>query len=127
MAFGRRALQIAIGLAAVAIGVGLFAFSEHQRERRHANRPQAIVGRLLELAHLRSSDTIYDLECGDGSVVVTAATRYRARAWCFDIYNLAPASSPLERSWRLATDRRIRRWSVRGTGPRQTVGGRRYR
>jgi SAM-dependent methyltransferase len=86
MAFGRRALQMAIGLAAVAIGVGLFAFSEHQRERRHANRPQAIVGRLLELAHRRSSDTIYDLECGDGSVVVTAATQYGARGWCFDIY-----------------------------------------
>jgi methylase of polypeptide subunit release factors len=33
-----------------------------------------------------SSDTIYDLECGDGRVVVTAATQYGARGWCFDIY-----------------------------------------
>jgi predicted enzyme related to lactoylglutathione lyase len=28
MVFGRRALQMAIGLVAVAIGVGLFAFSD---------------------------------------------------------------------------------------------------
>jgi hypothetical protein len=86
MAFRQRALQLAIGLVAVAMAVGLFALSERQRERRHANRRQAIAGQLLQLAHLRSSDTIYDLECGDGRVVVTAARQYGARGWCFDIY-----------------------------------------
>jgi len=48
-----------------------------------AFRPSA-----LQTAHLSSSDTIYDLECGDGGVIVTAASQYGARGWCFDIYIL---------------------------------------
>jgi SAM-dependent methyltransferase len=38
------------------------------------------------MARLSSSDTIYDLECGDGGVVVAAAKQFGARGWCFDIY-----------------------------------------
>lgn len=47
--------------------------------------PQPIVDKMLELARVRKSDLVYDLGCGDGRIVVTAAKRYGARAVGFDI------------------------------------------
>lgn len=47
--------------------------------------PQAVVDRMLELAELRVDDVLYDLGCGDGRIVVTAAKRYGVRAVGFDI------------------------------------------
>jgi hypothetical protein len=82
----QRAVQLLGGLAAVAAVLALYGLSERERERRHSKRPQAVVDRLIDVAHLSASDTLYDLECGDGSVVVSAAKRYGAHAWCFDIY-----------------------------------------
>jgi SAM-dependent methyltransferase len=47
--------------------------------------PQPVVDRMLELAQVKKSDLVYDLGCGDGRIVVTAAKRYGARAIGFDI------------------------------------------
>jgi SAM-dependent methyltransferase len=47
--------------------------------------PQPIVDKMLELAKVKNSDVVYDLGCGDGRIVVTAAKRYGARAVGFDI------------------------------------------
>lgn len=41
--------------------------------------PQAIIQRMLILAHVTESDTVYDLGCGDGRVLITAAQLYKAR------------------------------------------------
>jgi SAM-dependent methyltransferase len=82
----QRAAQIAAGLLAVGLVLGLWELSERGRERRHAKRPDAVTDRLLQLARLSASDRVYDLECGDGGVVVAAAQRSGARGWCFDIY-----------------------------------------
>lgn len=82
----RRSIQICSGLLAVAFVLGLYQLSEWERERRHARRPDLVVNELLRLAHVQADDRIYDLECGDGAVVVTAAARYGAHGWCFDIY-----------------------------------------
>ncbi len=35
---------------------------------------------MLELAHVQSSDVVYDLGSGDGRIVITAARQYGARA-----------------------------------------------
>ncbi len=40
--------------------------------------PMETVERMLEMAEVRSEDTIYDLGCGDGRIVITAAERYNA-------------------------------------------------
>ncbi len=47
--------------------------------------PQPVVDKMLELAGIRPSDVIYDLGCGDARSVVTAAERYGARGFGFDI------------------------------------------
>jgi SAM-dependent methyltransferase len=47
--------------------------------------PQPVVNKMLELARVTKKDLVYDLGCGDGRIVVTAAKRYGARAIGFDI------------------------------------------
>jgi SAM-dependent methyltransferase len=47
--------------------------------------PEAVVARMLELAHVGPDDVVYDLGCGDGRIVVEAARRYGAHAVGFDI------------------------------------------
>jgi precorrin-6B methylase 2/outer membrane protein assembly factor BamB len=47
--------------------------------------PQDVVEKMLELANVRRGDVVYDLGCGDGRVVVTAARKYGCKAVGFDI------------------------------------------
>lgn len=47
--------------------------------------PDDVVNRMLELAAVKPDDVVYDLGCGDGRIVITAAQRYGARAVGIDI------------------------------------------
>lgn len=47
--------------------------------------PQSTVDKMLELAELKPTDVLYDLGCGDGRIVVTAAKKYGVKAVGFDI------------------------------------------
>lgn len=47
--------------------------------------PQAVVDKMLELAEIKPDDVVYDLGCGDGRIVVTAARKYGVKAVGFDI------------------------------------------
>lgn len=47
--------------------------------------PEHVVAAMLELAGTQSSDVVYDLGCGDGRVVITAAKEYGARGLGVDI------------------------------------------
>jgi predicted RNA methylase len=39
-----------------------------------------VVHKMLQLAEVGPNDTVYDLGCGDGRTIITAARRYGARA-----------------------------------------------
>ncbi len=47
--------------------------------------PQDVVEKMLELAEVKKDDLVYDLGCGDGRIVVTAAKKYGCRAVGYDI------------------------------------------
>ena len=47
--------------------------------------PQSIVKQMLELASVKPGDMVYDLGCGDGRVIITAAKQYGVRAVGIDI------------------------------------------
>lgn len=47
--------------------------------------PQEVVDGMLKLAGVHTGDTLIDLGCGDGRIVVTAAKRYGVQATGIDI------------------------------------------
>ncbi len=47
--------------------------------------PQEVVDRMLQMARVQKSDTVYDLGCGDGRIVITAAERHGARGVGIDL------------------------------------------
>jgi LEA14-like dessication related protein len=47
--------------------------------------PQEVVDKMLELVDVKKDELLYDLGCGDGRIVVTAAKRYGCKAVGFDI------------------------------------------
>jgi SAM-dependent methyltransferase len=47
--------------------------------------PNDVVEKMLELAKVAKNDVVYDLGCGDGRIVVTAAKKHGCRGVGFDI------------------------------------------
>ena len=47
--------------------------------------PHEVVAEMLRLAEVDNRDTVYDLGCGDGRLVITAAKKYGARGVGIDI------------------------------------------
>ncbi|HEV2610310.1 MAG TPA: class I SAM-dependent methyltransferase [Noviherbaspirillum sp.] len=47
--------------------------------------PQPVVDKMLQMAKVTKKDLLYDLGCGDGRMVVTAAKKYGARGIGIDI------------------------------------------
>jgi ubiquinone/menaquinone biosynthesis C-methylase UbiE len=47
--------------------------------------PQEVVDRMLALAEVTAKDVVYDLGCGDGRIVITAAQKYGAHGVGVDI------------------------------------------
>ena len=73
----------AYGLA----GTSAFAAGEPARslDVPYVPTPQGVVNRMLQLADVKESDLLYDLGCGDGRIVITAAKRYGARGIGVDL------------------------------------------
>jgi len=51
----------------------------------YVTTPQDVVERMLEIAKVTKNDVVYDLGCGDGRIVITAAQRYGCRAVGYDV------------------------------------------
>src|SRR5262249_35042502 len=67
--------------------LALFGADDKERELDvvYWPTPQNVVDRMLELAEVKKSDLVYDLGCGDGRIVVTAAKKYGCKAVGYDI------------------------------------------
>ena len=51
----------------------------------YVSTPHDVVAKMLEIANVTKDDVVYDLGCGDGRIVVTAAKRHGCRAVGYDI------------------------------------------
>lgn len=88
-----------VGLLGIAAAAAALVFFKHQAfkpsyepapPRPLVNAPyistsEKVVDRMLELAAVGPDDVVYDLGCGDGRILVTAAKRHGCRCVGFDI------------------------------------------
>jgi len=51
-----------------------------QRMAPYVPSPQEIIDRMLEVAQARQGDTVIDVGCGDGRILITAVQKFRAKA-----------------------------------------------
>ncbi len=64
-------LLVAVPLAAQPIG---------QRMAPYVPSPQEIIDRMLEVAQAKRGETVVDLGCGDGRILITAVQKFQAKA-----------------------------------------------
>lgn len=46
----------------------------------YVTSPEHAVDKMLQMANLKSGETLYDLGCGDGRILIAAAERYKVKA-----------------------------------------------
>jgi ubiquinone/menaquinone biosynthesis C-methylase UbiE len=46
----------------------------------YVNSPEHAVDKMLQMANLRPGETLYDLGCGDGRILIAAAERFKVKA-----------------------------------------------
>jgi cyclopropane fatty-acyl-phospholipid synthase-like methyltransferase len=81
----RSTLFMGLFCIAIALAAGAASAAEQQNLAPYVPSPQAVVEKMLELAGVASSDMVYDLGCGDGRIVITAAQKYGAHGVGIDI------------------------------------------
>lgn len=86
----RQLMVMAKGLLAVAVlalgGVATFAADDKtEPDVIFVPTPHEVVEKMLEVAKVTKNDVVYDLGCGDGRIVLTAARKYGCKAKGFDI------------------------------------------
>ena len=75
----RRTLLMATGAASIA-GCGAFdRIPIRPPDAPYVPTKQEVVEGMLDLARVSANDVVYDLGCGDGRMVITAARKYGAR------------------------------------------------
>ena len=68
-----------------AIGGALAQQAGRTPEVPYVSTPTTVVEEMLRTAGVKASDIVYDLGCGDGRIVITAAKQYGARGVGIDI------------------------------------------
>lgn len=53
----------------------------------YVNTPEHAVDRILDMARLKQGETLYDLGCGDGRILITAVRKYKVKAVGVEISN----------------------------------------
>jgi len=78
-----QSLAVILSLCLFALLSPPLSFGQQRQLRspdvHYAPTPQRVVDRMLRLAKVGPRDVVYDLDSGDGRVVITAAKQYGAR------------------------------------------------
>ena len=85
--------ELLLWSAMIAIVVASSNFGFSQERRRPVRKPDVpftpsvdqVVDMMLRTAEVTDKDTVYDLGCGDGRIVIAAASKYGARGVGVDI------------------------------------------
>lgn len=72
-------------LAATLLFSGVLPGQEEERRVPYVPSPNEVVEEMLKAVNLKASDVVYDLGCGDGRIVITAAQKYGTRGVGVDI------------------------------------------
>src|SRR5438094_794286 len=77
-------------LALFAVGSAAQALGQESRPQREPDVPyvptsEDVVAAMLKAADVKKGDLVYDLGCGDGRIVITAAQKYGTRGVGIDI------------------------------------------
>ncbi len=75
-----RALSIALLLSSFAASSFAQKFGAAENLAPYIPTPEAVVQRMLEAAHVKPGDVVYDLGAGDGRIVIMAAQKFGAKA-----------------------------------------------
>lgn len=74
----------------------------------YVSSPNKVVDRMLELANVRPGETVYDLGCGDGRILIAAVKNYKARAVGVEISpKLAAQATDRIRKEGISSDARV--------------------
>jgi len=82
------ALLILCGMLGFIGGVERSALAEEEEAKPdvvYVPTPNDVVAKMLQLAKVTKSDVVYDLGCGDGRIVVTAASKFGCKGVGYDI------------------------------------------
>jgi precorrin-6B methylase 2 len=75
-----RLYAIALLLVSAAPPAAAQKFGAAENLAPYIPTPEDIVDRMLNAAHIKAGETVYDLGSGDGRVVIAAAQKYGAKA-----------------------------------------------
>ena len=79
----------AVTLVGFAAPLALLTFSPALQAQRFGNpevlapdfpTPQVVIEKMLQLAHVKPGETVYDLGSGEGRIVIAAAREFKAKA-----------------------------------------------
>jgi ribosomal protein L11 methylase PrmA len=81
---------LAVALAVVGLAGATEALAQTAAPSRRPDvifvpTPEVVVEAMLQVANVTKNDVVFDLGCGDGRIPITAAKKYGARGFCFDI------------------------------------------
>jgi tRNA G37 N-methylase Trm5 len=81
-------LQLLLAMAALGAGLwqaGMVRADERLPTVPYVPTPEEVVEKMLTMAKVSKNDVVYDLGCGDGRIVITAAQKYGARGVGIDL------------------------------------------
>lgn len=82
-----RVLRLAVSVIASLSVFPVIGYGQYRNLSDYKNNlapyvtsPEHAVDKMLEMANLKSGETLYDLGCGDGRILIAAAEKYKVKA-----------------------------------------------